>query len=278
MRKPSLLASLTALVVLGAFHASSSAAAAPIPADAAQQPKILWRSVMEDYYGPYNKAKKCWVARLDGQRVCMRPHRLDQIAIHGVNHLFLVVGGTVLGDDGQPMEAHVDSGALGLIVLKTAGDTLKLVAKNNLHEPFGTFGTVPAEDQFAFREIGPDETYGWVATSGWMGQGHVISSAKIFAARGKEIAAIGDIPNHYDNSGNCENGKVLGSDKPCTDYSAELSFDMSDKSSRFYPIIMKVKGTREGVALDQTFTTTFDSARSSYKPIEGLPEEFANGI
>jgi hypothetical protein len=278
MRKPSRLANLAALMLLSAFSFALSATAAPIPADAASQPKTLWRLVMEDYYGPYDRAKKCWVARIDGEQVCMRPHRLDQVAIHGVNHLFLVVGGTRLGDDGHPQESHADSGALGLIILKAEGVSLKLVAKNDLHSSFGTFGAVPSEDQFAVREIGPGETYGWVATSGWMGQGIVIESSAIFTAVGDKVVSIGDIPSHYDNSGNCENGKVLGSDTPCTDYSAELLFDSADKGGRFFPVIMKVTGTREGVTLDKTFTTTFDTDKLTYRPIDGLPEEFANGI
>lgn len=273
MRKPSLFAGPAILALLAA-----TAFAGPIPADAAKNPKVLWRLVMEDYYGPYDKARKCWVASLQDEQVCMRPHRLDQVSIRGVDHLFLVVGGTVLGDDGQPMEAHVDAGALGLIVLKADGGRLSLVARNDLHEAFGTFGAVPAEDQFELREIGPDETYGWVATSGWMGQGHVITSASIFALRGDQVVSIGDIPNHYDNSGNCENGKTIGDGEPCTDYSATVSFDTSDKSAPFYPVVMKITGNRQGVVLDQSFTAKFDAAQHKYPAIEGLPEEFANGI
>lgn len=275
MRMSPRLAGLAALL-LSAIPLASTAA--PIPADAAAQPKILWRLVMEDYYGPYDKVRKCWVGHIGGEQLCMRPHRLDQVAIHGVDHIFLAIGGTRLGDDGQPLESHADSGALGLIILKADGASLKLVARNDLHASFGTFGAVPAEDQFALREIGPEETYGWVATDGWMGQGVVIQNSTILAAVGDKIVSIGTIPVHYDNSGNCEDGKVIGSDTPCTDYSAELLFDSANKSGRFFPVIMKLKGSREGVTLDKTFNTTFDLDKLTYRPIDGLPEEFANGI
>jgi len=276
MRKLSLLAGLTAMILSGLCFAP--AVAAPIPADTAKDPKTLWRLVMQEYYGAYDKTRKCWVATLHGEQVCMRPHRLDQVSIHGTDHLFLVIGGVVLGDDGEPQQSHADAGALGLIILKTDGSELTLVAKNDLHSAFGTSGAVPAEDQFELRQIGPDDTYGWLATNGWMGQGHHITSATIFTARGEDIVSLGDIPNHYDNQGNCENGKTIDSGMPCTDYSAELSFDTSDKSSRFYPVIMKVTGAREGVTLDQTFTAKFDDQSFTYRKIEGLPEEFANGI
>lgn len=212
MRRLSLLAGLTALILSGLCFAPTLAA--PIPVETAKDPKTLWRLVMGDYYGPYDKARKCWVATLDGQQVCMRPHRLDEASIHGTNHLFLVIGGTVLGDDGEPQQSHADAGALGLIILKADGPSLKLVARNDLHTPFGTFGAVPVEDQFELRQIGPDDTFGWLATNGWMGQGHHITSATIFAARGEDIVSLGDIPNHYDNHGNCENGKTINDGKP----------------------------------------------------------------
>lgn len=280
MRNPSLLSGLAGLALLGAslVGPAATALAAPLPAATASQPKTLWKLVMEGYYGAYDKALKCWTARIGEDRVCMRPHRLDQVAIGGVNHLFLVIGGSRLGDDGQPQQSHADSGVLGLIVLKQDGDALTLVASNDLHSPFGSFGSVPAEDAFAIREIGPDETHGWVATDGWMGQGHMITSATIFAPVGDKVVSIGNIPDHYDNSGNCENGKVIGSDTPCTDYSAELIFDSADKASRFFPVIVKVTGSREGVPIDKAFTTRFDPGSFTYSKIEGLPEEFANGI
>lgn len=278
MRRSTRSARAAALAFAALLHVTGNAAAASIPAEAAQSPKTLWRLVMEGNYGPYDKALKCWTARIAEDRVCMRPHRLDQVTIGGVNHLFLAIGGTRLGEDGQPQEAHVDSGMLGLIVLRQDGGLLRLVAKNDLHTPFGSFGNVPSEDAFAVREIGPNETYGWVATDGWMGQGHMLTSATIFAPVGDKIITIGNIPDHYDNSGNCEDGKVIGSEVACTDYSSELIFDSADSSARFYPIIVKVTGTREGVTIDQAFTTKFDPGKFAYPKIEGMPEEFANGI
>ncbi|MDB5556295.1 MAG: hypothetical protein JWL86_6279 [Rhizobium sp.] len=257
---------------------STAARAETIPADAIDTPKVLWRMVMEDFYGPYDKALKCWTARMGVDHVCMRPHRLDQVEINGVNHIFLVIGGPLLDEAGQPREAHVDSAALGLVVLKENGNSLKLVARNDLHTPFGTFGSLPGEDQFAVREIGPNESYGWVATSGWMGQGHVIMSSTIFATIGDTVVSIGDIPNHYDNMGNCENGKIIGSDTACADYSSTLLFDSSDHGSRFFPVIVKVAGSREGAAIDQTFTKKFDPGTLSYGKIEGMPKEFDQGI
>ena len=273
------LAGLAALVLLSlTAPLRSMAQSATIPADAASDPKLLWRMVMEDYYGPYDKQLKCWTARMGQDRLCMRPHRLDRVTIKGVEHLFLAIGGPKVDENGEFLSAHVDTGALGLMIFRIDGDALRLVAKNDLNTPVGSFGNVPPEESFAVREIGPNDTYGWVFSDGWVGQGHAISYSNIYAPIGDTIVGIGSLPNHYDNSGNCEAGKVIGSETPCTDYSGELLFDSADTSARFFPIILKVTGTREGTTLNQAFTTTFDPGQLTYRKIEGMPEEFANGI
>lgn len=272
------IAHFAAVIVLISALGTPFANAGTIPAAAIDQPKLLWRMVMESYYGPYDNALKCWIGKFGADRVCARPHRLDNVEINGVDHLYLVAGGPLLDDQGGTRESHADVGALGLIVLRKNGKNLKFVAKNDLHTPFGSFGLLPAEDQFAIREIGPNDTYGWVAKSGWMGQGHIIASSTIFAPIGDTVLAIGDIPDHYDNTGNCENGKIIGSETPCTDYSATVIFDSTEKSGRFYPIIVKVQGTREGVSVDETFNAKFDVKKLSYGKIHGMPKEFDEGI
>lgn len=278
MKRPTLSTKAVALAFAALFHSAGGAAAASIPAHAAQDPKTLWRLVMESYYGPYDKALKCWTARIAEDHVCMRPQRLDRITVRNSEHLFLAIGGTRIGQDGEFQTSHADSGVLGLLVLKADGPTLRLVAKNDLHAGFGSFGNPPSEESIAVREVGPNDTYGWVVSDGWMGQGHVITYSNILAPIGDTIVGIGSIPVHYDNSGNCENGKIIGSDTACTDYSGELLFDSADTSGRFYPLILKVTGTREGTVLDQAFTTSFDPGKLTYKAMQGLPEEFANGI
>lgn len=272
------LAGLAAATLLSLLPLAQSASAAAIPADAAGDPKVLWRMVMQEYYGPYNATLKCWTARMGEDRICMRPHKLDRVTIKGTEHLFLAIGGPKLDENGEFRSAHVDSASLGLLVFRVEGDTLKLVAKNDLNTPVGSFGNVPGEESFALREIGPNGTYGWVIQDGWMGQGHVITYSNIFAPVGDTVVSIGSIPSHYDNSGNCEGGKVMGSETPCTDYSGELIFDSADTSGRFFPVILKVTGTREGTTLNQAATTKFDAGKLTYQPLQGLPEEFANGI
>jgi hypothetical protein len=260
------------------FSAASETRAGAIPLAAVDQPKVLWRIVMEGFYGPYDKRQKCWIAHMGGETVCMRPHRLDQVSIQGVNHYYLVIGGTRLDESGQPQGSHADAGVLGLMIFKDDGKFLKLVARNDLHSSMGSFGSIPDEDQFAVREIGPNDSYGWVANNGWMGQGIMISYSDVFAAVGDTVVDIGTLPAHYDNSGNCEDDKVIGSGEPCSDYSSTVMFDSAQRNDRFYPVILKVTGSREGVAIDRTYSAKFDPNKLTYSKIEGLPKEFANGI
>ncbi len=276
--KLSLLPAVMIASVACLFSVTTGTRAATIPVEAVSQPKILWRLVMEDFYGPYDRHQKCWISHIGGDTICMRPHRLDQVSVGGINHYFLVIGGNRLDENGMPQQSHADAGVMGLIIFKDNGRNLKLVAKNDLHAAIGSFGSIPAEEQFAVREIGPNDTYGWIAESGWMGQGITITYSGIFVAIGDTIADLGSLPSHYDNSGNCENGKVIGSGEPCSDYSATIMFDPQQHNERFYPALLKVTGSREGMIIDQTFVTKFDPSRLAYGKIDGLPKEFADGI
>lgn len=280
---PTRSARLIALALLAAamplLHVSQARSApASIPAEAAADAKTLWRLVMEAYYGPYDRRLKCWTARMGEDRLCMRPHKLDRVTIKGVEHLFLAIGGPRLDDRGEFLSANADTAALGLMIFRVEGARLSLVAQNDLNAPVGSFGNVPSEDAVSVREIGPGGTYGWVIEDGWIAQGHVMTYSNIHAPIGDKIVRIGSIPSHYDNSGTCEGGKVAGTETPCTNYSGELLFDSAGAVDRFYPLILTVTGTREGTTLNQAFTTTFDAGKLTYKPFQGLPKEFANGI
>lgn len=128
-----------------------------IQADLAQRPAKLWQAVMTGVYGPYDKARKCWIGKKDAEKFCMRPHRLNKAKVGGSVMLFLAVGGAPV--DG--LGGHVTPGNLGLLVLAPKGGNLELIAQNDLYEEMGSWGAVPAEEGFKVLQIGPDN-YGWV--------------------------------------------------------------------------------------------------------------------
>ena len=59
--------------------------------------------------------------------------------------------------------------------------------------------------------------------------------------------------------------------EPCTDYSFELMFDAADQSQRFYPLILRLTGSRKGIQYDQSFVVRFDESKFRYEEIKGLP-------
>ncbi len=86
------------------------AAPKPIDLSLADKPKAFWKVVMTDYFGRYDKAAKCWQARIDGERFCMRPHRFDSVYRRDLQTLFVVVGGqssTRTEPDDQPRDGGV---------------------------------------------------------------------------------------------------------------------------------------------------------------------------
>ena len=250
----------------------SPAQATNLSAGLLSQPKVFWRELMKDVYGSYSRQMKCWISVRAGQQYCMRPHRLDEIRAAGQRYAFLVVGGSRIDSNGELEEYHAAAGVMGLIVLKDVGGQLQTVAKNSLYEDIGSFGQIPSEDSFAVRQIGPNDTYGWTATSGWSGMGITILSTTIYAAIGDKVASIGTVPDHYDDQGNCDNGTNLQSGAECTDYSFELMFDSQDQSQRFYPLVLKLSGSRQGVHYDQSFVVPFDPQKFRYGDIRNLPK------
>ncbi len=151
------------------------------------------------------------------------------------------------------------------------------VAANNLHEEIGSFGEIPPKDQFEVREIGPDEDYGWIATTGWMGQGISISSTNVYARVDDTIKLIGTLPAHFDDQGNCENGKLLTDGGPCSDYDFEIGFDTKLKSDRFYPALLGLRGNDQGTKTSREYTSRFDPLSFPIGKIDGLPQAFAEG-
>jgi hypothetical protein len=235
------------------------------------QPKAFWRELMKSVYGPYDKGKKCWIGRRGVERFCMRPHRMDKLTVKGNKTVFVVVGGSRIGEDGELEQAHPSTAAMGLMVLQDRNGVLSKAADNGLYEEFGSFGMLPPEEYFSVREIGPNETFGWAASSGWSGQGITTEWTTIYAAIGDKVTAIGGVPSHFDDSGNCEGGKHLMSGEPCTDYSFELMFDSAYQSQRFYPLILRLTGSRKGVQYNDSFVVRFDESKFGYEEVKGLP-------
>lgn len=238
----------------GPVHAEA-ATRTEIPSVLANDPKEFWRAVMEAFYGPYDRALKCWVGTVDGQRQCMRPHRLDTVSEEAGTRHFIVIGGYPLGDGNTHSDCHACAGSLGLIVLQEGGERLDLVARNSLVEPAGAWGAVPPEESFRLRQTG-DSRNGWTMETGWSGQGYNLGTTVVYGVAGSDVVELGSIPVHADNSGTCGDG--LGA---CYVRSYEIVFDPG-AGGQHYDIVMRK--TAEATEGPDSFRIPFDDGALKY--------------
>jgi hypothetical protein len=230
------------------------------------KPTEFWAAFMSEFYGAYDKTKKCWTSKYQGKDYCMRPHKLDVVGAEGNKWLFAAIGGEQLDENGEPVSCHACSGAMGLFVLSEAGSTLGIVAKNGLYEDFGSWSTVPDADQVAVRRLGPGGSYGWVISTGETHFGKTTGYYNLYGVVGDAIVSLGTIPAHFDDQGSCDN-------KRCSDYSFELIVDASSGDQLFYPLVLRASGERKGRLFNNTYRLAFDKSSLRYRIPPDLPQE-----
>ena len=249
-------------VLLAAATPASAGVLTGIPGSAVASPKAFWSAVMQEFYGPYSKRQKCWLGTVGGVTVCMRPHLVNSVAIDGVITHFVVTGGYAPDNDGSRADCHACSGRLGLIVLRD-GDRLELVARNDLAEEVGSWGTIPAEDQFRLQRIGPD-AYGWTMRSGYTGQGYTGIGETVYGLVGDKVVDFGFINTHSDNGGACGDG--MGA---CYEHDYELLFDPRQTGNAVSDIIVRKLHSSDPDA-PASFAVPFDAAAQQYQVPEAM--------
>lgn len=241
-----------------------------IPASATQSPKAFWSAVMQEFYGAYSKRQKCWLGTVEGKTVCMRPHRLDTVVEAGATRYYVVTGGYELQEGGGRPDCHACGGRVGLIVLgESAGDgnsgRLELVARNSLAEPAGSYGEIPAEDQFKLQQIGA-QAYGWTMHSGYTGQGYTGEGETVFGLVGGKVVDFGFINTHSDNGGACGDG--MGA---CCTHDYEVLFDIGDSGNAVSDIIVR-KLQSTGPDAPASFQVPFNRQTLHYDVPEALSD------
>ncbi len=188
----------------------------------------------------------------------MKPYKVDTIGYAGNRRLFIVIVGQTLGDDGAPEEYHAARGIFGLIVLAENGEQLDLVAKDNLYEEIGSYGAVPPTDSFAVRELGPSGSYGWVILEDYFHSGRQIDFNHLYAIVGDTVTSIGLICSRY-----AENEAACVGER-CSDYSIGVLIDATARSGRFYPLILRTSGVRQGRPFNKMHRIHFDESAFQY--------------
>ncbi len=238
--------------------------ATTIDADVGGNPKAFWQSFMTELYGPYDKAKKCWVSAEGSDHFCMRPNTLQTVMIGGAAQHFISVSGAITLPDGDN-SCHACNGNLGLFILAADGKKLVIAAQGKKHQVYGSYGRSPGEDDVTTAKISNSGKYGFIVKQSDFGQGLNYGTATVQGAVGSDIRALGTFVTQFDDHGKCEN-------ETCSDYSFELSFD-TEKDGRFAPVILRGTGIRAGEVFSGTFVAPFDEASFLYNLPDGLPDE-----
>ena len=249
-----------------------------IPASAADNPRELWGAAMEEFYGSYDRKAKCWRGKSrdsEAVKLCMRPHKMQTVEQGGSTIYYLVFGGYAPGADGGHDNCHACSGRVGMVMLETGENgKMRLVARDSLGVAAGGWGDPPPEEAFELRRAGPADAdipnHVWVMETGYTGQGYTYISKVIYGAVGDRIEELADVPSGFDDQGNCDNGRNMMTEAPCSDFSAEISFrDMPGKP--YSDAILTYSGSDKGKQINTTYNLPFDGQTMRYSVPDDLP-------
>ena len=115
----------------------------------------------------------------------------------GKMHYILLTGNGIDLKTGEWQTAHVDSGAVGMLVLKARADGGWQTVAANTGMPVGAFGSAP--QNWALHQFGP-ETWGFINQSGDIHQGYAESQHVILLPLGNKIS-MSQISAEVDNGG-----------------------------------------------------------------------------
>lgn len=207
--------------------------------------------------------QECWIALYEDESYCMKVISLNKRTLNDGVLNYLMLGSV---DSAVSPSCH---GCPGLIAVYIFTDDVdqKVVAENATILN-GSWGN--AREDWQFREVGPQQLYGWVGSNGFYNRGYGRSWLVVLAPTGNQIVDVADgICESESNEGACADGCPEGS----IEVDAAFEFDISGDSAPLYPITAKVTLKR---SLDKStevkeFRITHDSNRKRYI----VPEEYS---
>ncbi|MEP3439619.1 MAG: hypothetical protein ABJN75_22945 [Hoeflea sp.] len=259
---------LLCLLMLG-FAPARAQVLTSIPSAVADDPKAFWGAVMEEFYGSYDKRRKCWFGTVGSEKLCMRPHLVSTVSINNTPVHFVAMAGYAQDSDGGRAECHGCSGKLGLVVLQQTNERLAVVARNGLADDVGSWGTVPPEEAFRVVGLGPGN-HGWLMEFYYTGQGYTEGGVGVFGAIGDRIVDLGFISTHSDNEGTC--GEDLG---VCYRHSYEILTDPAASGARFGDLIAR-KLESTNAAAPETIRIPFAEQELKYQMPAALEAALGN--
>ena len=112
---------------------------------------------------------------------------------------------------------------------------------------------------FTVRELGPNGSFGWVIQNNQFDHGEETDTNNLYAVVGDTITSIGSIPARE-----VIENEAMGCGKRCSNYSVELLIDSTVQNARFYPLISRASGVKDGRSFTKTYQVPFDMSSFRY--------------
>ena len=180
--------------------------------------------------------------------------------------LFVVAGGNFLVD-GLPAGGDPDPGLLGLIVLTPNGANLGVVGTNDLYERYESYGGYPEHDTVTVHKLGPNGTYGWVATLGYAHSGREYKWVQVYGVVGNSVKLLTAFVTYYSDERACPE------EVRCSTLSTKYTFDMRSSANSFYPLALQVSGIEKGRPFRGNYRLVFDKTSLTYLTPKNMPDE-----
>jgi len=114
--------------------------------------------------------------------------------------MFIVIGGKRVDENFEAMDAHVESGAIKLMVITNLDKQIQLKAESKFLS-HGVYGAPPTDVKLI--QFGRDPSFAWKIADGDTHQGYAIQWLSVYLNEDRKITKIISVPFSEDNEGAC---------------------------------------------------------------------------
>lgn len=222
-------------------------------------PKIIVTKNIK--YKAYDDNNRCNIRVNDNQSYCVN---IDQATIStedGTKFIYAVENGTLLDENMEKKNAHVDRGSLKFYKFELIKDNkLKLIAESNLLE-CGPYGNPCGGMTY---KVGNGPELGWVISTGDMHQGYGGTYLTAYAVVNKKIQPVLSVQTSSSNEGAVD---IDASDITVSVKSTTVT-TVPSANEKFYDLQVVVSGkdttNKKTIPINFTTTLKFDGKTNIY--------------
>jgi DnaJ-class molecular chaperone len=217
---------------------------------------ISMNQVLAKVYGDHDDKHNCWITTNNENRYCMKLDRSDKISGNAGERQYVLLGGEVVNEQGEPNGAHADMGLVGAFIIELRNGGGEIVASNPKIQ-IGTSGSAPKNWQFI--KLGPSNIWGWKTTWNDCHQGYCGTMFEVIGQDGNEIKNIAHLVSSYDD---CGTGLH---DNDCTTLESQFEIGSSENTNNLYPLFFTVSGKKNGTKIQTVrWKVPFDTSKGTY--------------